>query len=290
MSGNNVTMFGWVDFATATAATQIAGNGNVAGGTGMELQSCANGSAITGVQFIIGVGGSTSKTSGCGSETLTQGTWYFVAGTFNGTTLSVYVNGTLLSSVTGSSNISYGSCDMYLGEVTTTAACAPGSSATAFKGDLADFGVFSSTLSATQLLTLYEGSTSFPPSGLPSSATASPAWCISSGCAPIKQQLGNDVSYSYVTGGWCVQSGSAWGNQSGSATLGTTPYPQYFVVVKVAWGPHALQTTAAGVLNSIPSAQSLVLATSVATPASYLSQVPTTAPVNSCPVGSAGLT
>jgi type II secretory pathway pseudopilin PulG len=147
-------------------------------------------------------------------------------------------------------------------------------------------------LSQEREAALNEGSEWFTDSGLPTavdpiSPYANNAnWC-STACAPIVQVIASEDYYVYLTGGWCEESTlGSWGNTpSSSTTFGnTTPYPGYFLAIKVAWGPGSRQTTSSGV-TAIESENQVVMQGLVTISGGDFSSAPPSGPIESCPVG-----
>ncbi len=148
-------------------------------------------------------------------------------------------------------------------------------------------------LSQERQAALNQGSQWFTNSGLPTavdpiSPYANNAnWCNTT-CTPIVQVIASEDYYVYLTGGWCEETTlGSWQNTSSSSTTfgNTTPYPGYFLAIKVAWGPGANQTTSTGV-TGIDSENQVVMQGLVTTAGGDYSSAPTSGPIESCPVGS----
>jgi type II secretory pathway pseudopilin PulG len=134
-----------------------------------------------------------------------------------------------------------------------------------------------------------EGDEWFTDSGLPSSSDSSAsqpeaAWCNTT-CSPIVQVIASTSYYVYVSGGWCEETAiGTWGNTANDSFGNTSPYPGYFLAVKVAWGPGGEQTTNSGV-SGINVEDQIVMQGLVTTSGGDASSAPTTGPIYSCPVG-----
>jgi type II secretory pathway pseudopilin PulG len=134
-----------------------------------------------------------------------------------------------------------------------------------------------------------EGGEWFTDSGLPSSTDSSAnqpaaAWCNTT-CSPIVQVIASTSYHVYISGGWCEETAlGTWGNSTSSSFGDTTPYPGYFLAVKIAWGPGSDQSTNTGVAT-INIENQLVMQGLVTTSGGDASSAPTTGPIYSCPVG-----
>ena len=129
----------------------------------------------------------------------------------------------------------------------------------------------------------------FTSSGLPTStgtSGSSAKWCNST-CTPIVQVIASTNYYVYLTGGWCSETSTgSWQNLSTSSSFGTstTPYPGYFLAIKVAWGPGSNQTTQSGV-SSVNIEDQVIMQGLVTTAGGDTSSAPTSGPIYTCPVG-----
>ncbi len=134
-----------------------------------------------------------------------------------------------------------------------------------------------------------EGDEWFSDSGLPSSTDSSAtqadaSWCNTT-CSPIVQVIASTSYYVYLSGGWCEETAvGAWGNSTNSSFGNTTPYPGYFLAVKIAWGAGSDQTTNTGV-DAINIENQLVMQGLITTSGGDASSAPATGPIYSCPVG-----
>jgi type II secretory pathway pseudopilin PulG len=152
--------------------------------------------------------------------------------------------------------------------------------------------VATSVLSQERQAAFNEGDEWFSDSGLPSasgSGESQPgaAWCNTT-CSPIVQVIASTSYYVYVSGGWCEETAlGTWGNTANDSFGNTSPYPGYFLAVKVAWGAGSEQTTNSGVAG-INVDDEVVMQGLVTTSGGDASSAPTTGPIYSCPVGVLG--
>ncbi len=280
-------------FQLAVNSGGASGFFDVGNGTGQPQLTCG------------GTGGGMAYWS---SHQLTTGTWYFYAGTYNGSSVVAYINGQQVASAP------------YSGGAIATPACSCGVSLgynPSYAGDfvdgqLADVAIWdSAALTGSQVQALYQaasGTYSFPPQApvaLPKLWYPAASWCPGNAatpptpCAPITQVASGITFTSYVTGGWCVlDSSGQWSGYSspaatvpkagqlGSTGLGTT----YFVTVKTAWGGGSVQTSASNV-SKISPIQSVVMSSPLPLPP-FSTSISAPQPgwqVTSCPVGIGGL-
>jgi type II secretory pathway pseudopilin PulG len=149
--------------------------------------------------------------------------------------------------------------------------------------------VATGVLSQERQAAFNDGNEWFNDSGLPNSSDSSAtqaeaAWC-NTACSPIVQVIASVTYYVYLSGGWCAETTvGAWGNSTNSSFGNTTPYPGYFLAVKVAWGPGSDQTTNTAV-SAISNQNEIVMQGLVTTSGGDASSAPTTGPIYSCPVG-----
>jgi hypothetical protein len=100
--------------------------------------------------FPIVISGSLREISG--STTLTIGTWYHVAGVYDGVTMKVYVNGRLDGTLSQTGTIDYGtSLDLTIGRDSAYQAGATES----MNGSLDDLSIWNRPLSPTEVASLY---------------------------------------------------------------------------------------------------------------------------------------
>lgn len=99
---NQITVEGWVNTNGSSNLQTIAGNYGQSSNTMQFLLRLDNNKAT----FWVGTGANPSNYQVViGTTTITQGTWNHVAGTYDGTTLSIYVNGVLENTFAISANL-----------------------------------------------------------------------------------------------------------------------------------------------------------------------------------------
>ena len=99
---DQITVEGWINTNSPSNLQTITGNYGQLGNTMQFLLRLDNQKAT----FWVGTGTNPADYQAVvGTTTITQGTWYHIAGTYDGTTLSVYVNGVLENTVALSANM-----------------------------------------------------------------------------------------------------------------------------------------------------------------------------------------
>lgn len=107
--------------------------------------------------------------------TMTTGTWYHIAYTYDGTTMRGYVNGVEVGNTTGSGN-----GNLATGYTAGTHVGADnGGSGQAFDGMMDELGVWSRALSAGEVSLLYNGGSGLPYANFAQSPSASPSSSLS---------------------------------------------------------------------------------------------------------------
>jgi hypothetical protein len=201
------------------------------------------------------------------NDTVDNGSWHFAVGTLSSSGEYLYLDGSQVAYSTNTTGWG-GPGWWWLGEIpggcwSNTATC--GAGPIYFQGQIADVAVFDSTaVTASEVESLWKDrsmSGNYPPQqpvALPTSTSSAAAWCSSSGCTPIVENVGGTNYYGFLTGGWCAfqPSSGNWGDYTVSTAATGSP-PEYFVDVKVAWGgaaaaaKRASDVTALGVNNAV---------------------------------------
>jgi len=88
-----------------------------------------------------------------GGTVLQPNTWYFVTGTWNGSTAAVYLNGSLDGSVATTSSLTYTSAASYIGAVRLN----PGTAHLWLPGLIDDVRIYNRALTAAQIAAMYNG-------------------------------------------------------------------------------------------------------------------------------------
>jgi hypothetical protein len=94
--------------------------------------------------------GSASANWLCSSQTVTDGTWHHVVGTYDGTTKDIYVDGKLDASTSGSGDINPTSTNINIGVRING-----GTPSGYFNGQIDDFRIYNYGLTADQILQVY---------------------------------------------------------------------------------------------------------------------------------------
>ena len=146
LSGSALTLQGWIKVDNFNAVTG-GSSANISSLWGSEssnttLLRLGDGAALAKekVQFVIGIGRQSEKLNGVTS--LTTGVWYHIAGTYNGSTMKIYINGVEDASKSVS------------GSITTNAAFDIGrnyANTRIFDGQFDDISVFKSALSQSTI-------------------------------------------------------------------------------------------------------------------------------------------
>jgi hypothetical protein len=84
------TMMGWANIANASTRYALFGYGNAGGGTAFNIETNVTSS---GQLYFVGYGADLQT-----SATVADGTWHHLAATYDGTTLTLYVDGTAVAS------------------------------------------------------------------------------------------------------------------------------------------------------------------------------------------------
>ena len=79
----------------------------------------------------------------------TWGSWTYITGTYDGSIMKLYVNGTLDTSFAASGNLGYGAIPLYIGY--------SGSSTDYFKGSIDEVTVYNRALTAQEISSMYNG-------------------------------------------------------------------------------------------------------------------------------------
>jgi len=95
---NKVTVEAWVNTASTASLQTVVGNYGPSIGSSMQFVLRLDNSAGLKASFWVGTS-PTTYTQVFGTTTILPGTWYHIAGSWDGTTLSVYVNGILENTV-----------------------------------------------------------------------------------------------------------------------------------------------------------------------------------------------
>ena len=107
----------------------------------------------TKIQFDISTAGSQSKLD-TNTQFTTKGVWYHIAGTWDGTTMRIYVNGMQENAMNKSGTLATNNNDFVIGGYDTT-------SGYDFKGGIDEVMIFNRSLSASEITALYSNSPHF---------------------------------------------------------------------------------------------------------------------------------
>ncbi len=167
ITSNNITTCAWVKPAV-TSRGDIVTRWN--SGVGNSQFDLLYGLTTGKPQFYITDGTAPGiKNSGVGSTTMSTGRWYYICGTYNGSTVAVYLNGTLESSAAAS--ITLNTTSLYNYRIGDNSQNGNGSSgANPLTGQIDDVRVFNYALTGTQIQQLYNGGFGFrvgPSTGSP---------------------------------------------------------------------------------------------------------------------------
>ena len=147
MNTTVVSAEAWVKFPSNTGEHFVVGRDN----NGADLRWRIDTSSNV-FRWIVNVGGTLKV---CQSGTMAANTLYHVAGTYDGTTLRLYVNGTELANLAASGTVvSTSGREIRLGLQSSGAA--------AFAGTMDDVAVFGTSLSAARILAHYNAGTTAP--------------------------------------------------------------------------------------------------------------------------------
>jgi RHS repeat-associated protein len=140
-----VSLEAWIDpSATPSSEEMIAGKNAV-------LQLSVNPSDA--LRFLVGNGSSWADQCTAASHTVTPGQWQHVVGTYNGSTVYMYVNGQQLSmSCAATGGFGSRNSPLQVGAV-------GGSTATKFTGSIADVALYNQALTQTQITSHYNAGT-----------------------------------------------------------------------------------------------------------------------------------
>lgn len=145
----NITLCAWVKPSVATRGKIVGRHNTTNTSNSYYALELSNGQARMGVSYSTWFGMSASMTWAAGG-TITAGNWYHLAGTWDGTTISVYVNGVRVDTASQSGSIQTGS------SIVTVGAHHNGSSASNyFGGELEDIRQYNRTLSANEIMTMF---------------------------------------------------------------------------------------------------------------------------------------
>ncbi|HEX4219525.1 MAG TPA: LamG domain-containing protein [Acidimicrobiales bacterium] len=122
-------------------------------GNGFELELNGAASGVTSGYFA--VGGATGMGTASWSQPVTAGQWYLYVGTYNGSTVTAYLNGQPVGSAATSGSIKPGAGSVGIGY-------SPVASGQSFPGQLADVAIIPTALSATQVSTLWNRAMTLP--------------------------------------------------------------------------------------------------------------------------------
>ncbi|MGB0403327.1 MAG: LamG-like jellyroll fold domain-containing protein [Salibacteraceae bacterium] len=111
LSGTGLTFMGWVKFnqfnsSTGGAAANISSLWGIESGGTTTLMRAGDGGALAKekIQLVVRTGATNNKLNG--NKSLTTGQWYHLAGTYDGSTMKIYINGILDVSKSVSGNVS----------------------------------------------------------------------------------------------------------------------------------------------------------------------------------------
>jgi hypothetical protein len=147
----NLTLSAWVNFNKIPSGTTVYSiiDKNEAGGYGIIANEATSGKLET-YFYINGA----YKKAGVDLSSLNAGTWYYVVGTYNGTSADLYLNGIKQQSVVATGSISDISYNLTIG-------ANPGPTyAEFFNGSIDEVAVFNRSLSSSEILNIYNNQAS----------------------------------------------------------------------------------------------------------------------------------
>ncbi len=117
-------------------------------GSGYQLSLNENSACpLNTLCFVLNLGG-TYYSASYATSNLTNDTWYHATGTFDGSTINLYLNGQLVGTTAQSGTITHGAYPLCIGSETTTGACTGGQY---FNGKIDDVKIFDEALSQSQV-------------------------------------------------------------------------------------------------------------------------------------------
>ena len=139
-TGPDFTAFGWFNLSTLTStpAMVVANSHTNSNSSGFQLELNGSGSPNSGY-FAIGTSGGLGEANW--SQTIDTGQWYFYAGTYNGSTVTAYIDGAEVGTASTSGDVEAGPGDVAIGE-------APTGAHDYFTGGIGDVGLYNSALTA----------------------------------------------------------------------------------------------------------------------------------------------
>ncbi len=114
-----------------------------------ENSACGNSTLC----FLVYISGTGYKAATIPISSISNSTWYHVVGTYDGSVVRLYLNGTLISSTSQSGSIGYSTTPLCVGSESTSGSCIGG---TYFSGKIDDVRIYNRALSATEIKNLYE--------------------------------------------------------------------------------------------------------------------------------------
>lgn len=152
-SGPAITVMTWVNSTSFTNNPRLVSTAHTdVSHDGYELGSGTIGQGTVTGQPFFAVGTGTTFAAATSSVVMSPGKWYFVVGTYNGSSVDIYVNGTLEGSTPFSGNISAGSQGLtYIGEADYTQSLG----LDYVNGSMSEVAVLPVAISAAQESTLY---------------------------------------------------------------------------------------------------------------------------------------
>lgn len=202
-----LTVAAWVDGATVPAGNPRIVNSSHTDATSRGFQLLLSTAGVP--EF--GVGNGTTYMMPSATSPVTGGR-HFICGTFNGSAVSIYVDGVLEGSLAMSGSMAADTPGVYIGEGVY--------GADFFNGDIAEVSIFPTALTAAQVLALYNAAPKYGAANLPnlpaSSYSVAGKNAIINGGMDIWQRGTSftpaGTTISYVADRWAVDPGSspAW--------------------------------------------------------------------------------
>lgn len=149
---SEMTISAWVYANSTTSADEYVISKGAS--TGYVFPEFKNGASDIAFDLCLG-------TTSCTSQLLTAnypstGAWHFVAATYNGKMMSIYIDGQLAGSQAASGNIGSNSNDLIIGATGTNW----------FEGEVSNIQIYNTSLSANQIYRLYTTGIGAPPTQL----------------------------------------------------------------------------------------------------------------------------
>jgi len=159
-TGTGLTVVAWFKLSSLPTDNPrlVANDHTDASSNGFQLEINAGGSS-----GFFDLGGASGVGTASWSQQLTVGTWYLYVGTYNGSTVTAYLNGHQVGTGTTSGKITPGAYGVNIGDD-------PAYNGDFFPGNMADVAIVPTALSASQIILLWNLET--PPAPSPTTTTA----------------------------------------------------------------------------------------------------------------------